>query len=591
MTRPSRSSVPPAPRPDPPASGETKSSPGKGRKRASTVRVTLPDGSTRQVKRGTPLRTVLEQAKISAPAPIVAARFRHRVTSLDRKVDKPGPLDVVHIGTRDGALVYRRSLSFILIRAVAELFPGQRVYINHSLDRGYYSELYPGNGRPRDATPLTETDVARIEERMREIIARDEPIAREIKPLDEAIELFREAGMNDKVELLRWDARNDVPVYRSGNCINHFYGHLAPSTGCLSVFELKLEYPGLILRFPLDSQPGKIPPSMPHEKMLGILREYERWMRILNWRTVPQLNELVQSERVREYILIAEALHEKRLAQIADAITEHPRRPRVVLLSGPSSSGKTTSTKRLAIQLRVNGHRATVIELDNFFVDRERTPKDERGEYDFEHLHAIDIPLLQDCVRRLLEGEVVSVPKFNFQEGRSVPGETHQLEEGEILILEGIHALNTGLLPEIPDGLKFKIYASPMTHLNIDDHNRISSSDARLLRRIVRDFSYRGYDAVDTIRRWPSVRRGEARNIFPYQEQADVIFNSALPYEIAALKPHALSVLQRVKPTQEEYSEASRLIRFLGYFRPIKGDYVPRHSLLREFIGGSCFTY
>ncbi|MDX9975956.1 MAG: nucleoside kinase, partial [FCB group bacterium] len=291
------------------------------------------------------------------------------------------------------------------------------------------------------------------------------------------------------------------------------------------------------------------------------------------------------------YVLIAEALHEKRLAGIADTIKNHPRKPRIVLLSGPSSSGKTTTVKRLAIQLRVLGYRPSVIELDNFFVNREDTPKDEHGEFDFENLQAINIPRLQDCVRRLLRGERVLLPKFNFQEGRSVDGEERQLGEKDILILEGIHALNDDLLPTIPDGTKFKIYASPLTHLNIDDHNRIASSDARLIRRMVRDFNYRGYDAVDTIKRWPSVRRGEQKNIFPYQENADVIFNSALPYELAALKPYALPVLNRVKQTAPEYAEAARLIKFLGYFRSLRSEYVPRHSLLREFIGGSCFTY
>lgn len=556
-----------------------------------TVRVTLPGGKALKVPRGTPAIEVLKQIEPTSKYPMVAARFRNKVTSLTRPLDKPGELEGVHLDSADGNMIYSRSLTFVLIRAVGELFPGLRVHINHSLNRGYYAELYQKDGILGDVIPLNEKDVKAIARRMRDIIAHDEPIVREEHSVEKAIALFRAAGHMDKVELLKYAPPGSVSVYRLGGEVNHFYGQLAPSTGCLKVFELVAELPGLVLRFPDAAKPYEIPGHQTYEKMREVLREYEQWMRVLDWRTVAQLNALIDSNRVREYVLIAEALHEKRIAGIADMIRNHPRRPRIVLLSGPSSSGKTTSTKRLALQLRVLGYRPVVIELDDFFVDREKTPKDATGEYDFEALQAIDIPRLQDCVRRLLKGEQVRLPKFSFKEGRSLDGQTVVLGEKDLLILEGIHALNDELMPAIPDGLKFKIYASPLTHLNIDDHNRISSSDARLIRRLVRDFNHRGYDAVDTIRRWPSVRRGERRNIFPYQENADVIFNSALPYELAALKPYALPVLSRVKPTAPEYAEAARLVKFLGYFRPLDHEFVPRHSLLREFIGGSCFTY
>lgn len=556
-----------------------------------TVRITLPDGRTRHVPRNTPARVALQQARIEAPYPVVAVMFRNKVNSLDRPLDKPGSLEPVHLGTRDGALIYRRSLTFVLIRAVADLYPDLRVYINHSIAGGYYAELYAQEYARNGAVQLSPEDVRAIEKRMRDIAEADEPIERHEHTVEEAIEIFREAGMMDKVELLRYSTSGPVSIYRLGNRINHFYGQLAPSTGCLKYFELAYEAPGLILRFPGYKKPEELMPMGPHDKMLGVLREYERWMRILDWRSVPRLNMLIETNKVREYVLIAEALHEKRLAAIADTITNHPRKPRIVLLSGPSASGKTTSIKRLSIHLRVNGLRPLIIELDDFFVDREKTPLDEKGEFDFEAFHAIDLQRLQDSVSRLLKGEKVALPKFDFQQGRSVPGDTVRLEPDQILVLEGIHALNDELLPTIPHGMKFRIYASPLTHLNIDDHNRISSSDVRLLRRLVRDFNYRGYDAVQTIQRWPSVRRGEEVNIFPYQENADVIFNSSLPYELSALKPYALKVLQRVKPTHAEYSEAARLIKFLGYFRGIRTEYVPRHSLLREFIGGSCFTY
>lgn len=557
-----------------------------------SIRIDLPAGHAPvQVPWGTTAQDVIRQAGIATPDPIVAVRFRNKVAPLDRRLEQAGLLEPITTASRDGALIYRRSLTFVLITAVSQLFPDLRVYINHSFNQGYYAEVYNSALGGNDPVSLSETDIAAIARRMREIIAADMPITRREHPLAEAITLFEQAGLHDKAGLLRYSPPGPVSVYQLGDRLNHFYGQLAPSTGALGVFELQLTPPGFVLRFPRTSKPSELPPSVSSDKTMGVLREYERWLRILNWRTVGQLNALIDADRVREYILIAEALHEKRLAAIADMITNNPRRPRILLLSGPSASGKTTSSKRLSIQLRVNGFRPVVIELDNFFVDREKTPRDESGDYDFESFHAIDVAGLQEVVRGLLRGETVRIPKFDFKQGRGFPGEELRLEPNELLLLEGIHALNDQLLPTIPDGLKFKIYASPMTHLNIDDHNRISSSDARLLRRLVRDAAYRGHDATATLARWPSVRRGEEKNIFPYQENADAIFNSALPYEIAALKDAALSVLQRVPREHPEFSEAARLIKFLSYFRSIPNDLVPRHSLLREFIGGSCFTY
>jgi uridine kinase len=555
------------------------------------IRIDLPAGKSITVPSGTTARKALEMGGVTAGQPVVAVRFRNKVAPLDRTLEYPGLLEPVHLGTADGMLIYRRSLTFVLIRAVQELFPDLRVYINHSLDQGYYAEVYCDEYNATGPVSISPQDVAAIEARMRQIVERDEPIERREYALEDAIALFRREGMNDKADLLSYSSNGPVSIYRMGNHLNHFYGQLAPSTGLLKVFQVVPEAPGLILRFPRTSDPTQLPPRQKTDRMMGVLREHEQWMRILNWRTVPQLNALIEADQVREYILIAEALHEKRLAAIADMITHHPRQPRIVLLSGPSASGKTTSTKRLCIQLRVNGRRPVPIELDNFFVDREKTPRDEKGEFDFESLHAVDIPRLQECVRALMRGEEVQLPKFDFKAGRSTPGHKLRIGPNDILVLEGIHALNDELLPTVPDGMKFKIYASPLTHLNIDDHNRISSSDARLLRRMVRDFSYRGYDAVDTLERWSSVRRGEEKNIFPYQDNADTVFNSALPYEISALKPSAVTVLSRVTRNQPQFSEAARLLKLLSYFREIPGELVPRHSLLREFIGGSCFTY
>jgi uridine kinase len=445
--------------------------------------------------------------------------------------------------------------------------------------------------RRGEAVTLTEEDLARIRERMQGYVDANEPFTRVVLPREEAIRLFREKGMDDKADLLRWRSDDRVSVYRFGDHINHFYGQLAPSAGVLRTFDVKACPPGFVLLFPPHGRPGSLPAYEHNQKLFAVFREYEAWARILGLRTVSQLNALVESGRIREHVLITEALHEKKLATIADMFTQHPARPRIILLSGPSSSGKTTTVKRLALQLRVNGLRPVVIGMDNFFVPREQTPRDENGDYDFESIDAIDRDALRKVVMGLLHGEEVIMPRFDFEAGRATSGSPLRLEPEQPIIIEGIHGLNVRLLDSIPDGMKFKIYVSPLTHLNIDDHNRIASSDVRLLRRMVRDAKYRGYTAIDTIRRWPSVRRGEEKNIFPYQERADVIFNSSLPYELLALRSAAVPLLSKITRDLPEYSEAARLLKFLQYFRDVKIDDVPRHSLLREFLGGSAFKY
>lgn len=552
--------------------------------------VKLPSGESRIVPHNTPVGDLIPSESASGQR-VVAVKFNNKVTSLKRPVDRDGELALVDLTSRDGTLIYRRSLTFLLIRAIHDLFPDLKVYINHSLNRGYYAEVYSHNLGSEGPVLLAARDAERIKARMTELVALDEPFVRAEVSIPEASRMFAEAGLDDKVELLKYRENDMISVYRSGDIINHFYGQLVPSTGYLAKFDLQLCGPGLILLFPPLGRPDSMPEYRHEEKLFAVYQEYENWMRILGVRTVANLNGLVDTREINEYVLIAEALHEKKIAHIADLITNHPRKPRVVLLAGPSASGKTTTVKRLNVQLRVNGAQPLVIGLDDFFVERERTPKDETGDFDFESFQAIDVPLLQDCVRRLLRGEEVALPKFDFILGRPVPGHRVKLGQNQPLVLEGIHALNPNLLPEIPDGIKFKVYICPLTHLNIDDHNRISSSDARLLRRLVRDSNYRGYDAASTLARWPSVRRGEERNIFPYQGQADYIFNSSLPYETCVLKRHALKALESVPRDNPLYSEAARLMKFMSYFRDIKETLVPRHSLLREFIGGSSFKY
>ncbi len=555
-----------------------------------TYRVRVDGAEAIEVPAGTRVKEFLPK-KSREGHHVVAVRFNNKVASLDRPVDREATIQTVDLSSRDGGLIYRRSLTFLLIRAFHDLFPDLKVYINHSLNRGYYGEVY--NTLTNGNTPqfLAESDIERIKARMWELVEEDVPFIRSEVTTEEAIRLFHEAGMHDKVALLKFRGQDVISIYRFGPIFNHFYGQLLPSTGMLRHFDIKLCGPGFVLLFPRYTAPYELPEYIHYERIFSVFQEYEQWSRILGVRTVAHLNELVDTREINEYVLIAEALQEKTLSRLADDITNHPRKPRLVLLSGPSSSGKTTTVKRLTVQLRVNGLRPLYIGLDDFFVEREKTPRDETGEFDFESFGAIDVELLQDCVRRLLKGEEVALPKFDFAQGRPVPGRRVRLRPDQPLLLEGIHALNPELLPHFPDGWKFKVYISALTHLNIDDHNRIASSDARVIRRLVRDSRYRGHDAVSTLTRWPSVRRGEERNIFPYQEQADFVFNSSLPYEVCVLKQYALPVLQEIPRENPIYSEAARLTKFMSYFREIRPEIVPRHSLLREFIGGSSFKY
>lgn len=552
--------------------------------------IILPDGGKMQVKDGTMVSS-LAPSTTENGYPVIAYLYNNKVTSLERMVDRDGTIGLIDITSRDGGMIYRRSLTFLLLKAVSDLYPGLRVYINHSLNKGYYGEVYSSILGEDTPQPLVKSDIERIKVRMKELVDENIPFIRTEGTVAEAMEMFKKAGLLDKVELLKYRSDDEVSIYHCGNLVNHFYGQLLPSTGHLTQFDIKLCGEGFVLVFPSYSKPDELPEYKHEEGVFKVFQEYEQWMKILGVRTVAHLNSLVDKKKINEYIMISEALQEKKLAYLADKITTHLRQPRIILLSGPSSSGKTTTVKRLAIQLRVNGFRPLTIGLDDFFVSRDKTPIDESGEFDFEAFQAIDVESLQQVVKDLLAGKEVQLPRYDFIKGRSFPGEVVRLEKGQHLILEGIHALNPGLLPTIPDGAKYKIYISPLTHLNIDDHNRIPSSDARLIRRMVRDSQYRGYDAASTLARWPSVRRGEEKNIFPYQGKADFIFNSSLPYEVSVLKPHAMKVLVDVPADCPVYSEAARLKKFLSYFREISDDCVPAHSLLREFIGGSFFAY
>lgn len=480
---------------------------------------------------------------------------------------------------------YERSLSFLLIRAAKELYPERNLVVDHTFGQGLYCEF---DGNPA----FGREEVSLLKKRMKELVDKDEPFIQKEVSREEAVSLFEKRKQWDKVRRFQYVPLDKIEIHSFGGIEEAFIGNLLPSSGVLTVFDLSYYPPGFVLRFPDVSDMRMVAPLVERKRLFAILHEHERWAKVLGVRDSGQLNEIVEKEGSSELVMIAEALHEKKLAGIADAITSREPRPRLILIAGPSASGKTTFAKRLRIQLRVNGLRPLTISVDNYFVERDKTPKDEKGEYDFESVEAIDVGLLNEHLLSLLAGKRVSIPKFDFQIGsRTVESVSLMMEKDDVLMIEGIHALNEKLTFSIPLGMKYKIYVSALTQMNLDDHNRIATSDVRLLRRMVRDKQYRGYEAFETLSRWKSVRAGEEKNIFPYQENADVMFNSALIYELAVLKPYAEALLHKIQSGTNEYRETQRLLKILAYFLPINPFPVPLSSILREFIGGSGFKY
>lgn len=546
----------------------------------------LIEGKAFEHPSGLTLAEIAEDFVRPERGPIVGAKVGHELKDL-WYVPTPGEeirwLDLTHL---DGLRIYARSLSFVLIRAVRELFPGSAVTIEHSLAKGLYGEIHHGDGRA-----LSGEDVERIRARMAEIIARDEPIEKSEIPTAEAVALFERDGQEDKVRLLKYRTTPKLKVYHCGGIPDYFYGYTVPRTGYLRVFGLRPYGPGFLLQYPAMESPTALPEFVDQPKLARIFREFERWGQILEVGDVGALNDHIAGGRGPELIRISEALHEKKIAQIADMINCHRDRVKVVLIAGPSSSGKTTFTQRLAIQLRVLGMKPVDISVDDYFVAREETPAGEDGQPDFEALTAIDLDLFNRQLMDLIGGREVAVPRYDFVQGRR-SGESRRLrlaEQGGIILVEGIHGLNEALTPAVPREHKFKIYVSALTQLNLDRHNRIPTTDSRIIRRIVRDHQFRGHSALQTIKLWPRVRRGEDRNIFPFQEEADVMFNSALPYELAVLKQYADPLLAQIGMDIEEYSEAKRLLKFLSYFLLLDAAEVPPNSILREFVGDSCF--
>lgn len=536
-----------------------------------------------------PGHSLIEIARIfdiKLPHRILGAMVNNQLKELDYEVYTPKTIRFIDISHPAGMRMYQRSLFFLLQKAVRDIIPGAKVRIEHSVSRGFYCEIDGCN------EPLELPLIFNICDRMRELVAADLPFRRDKVLAVDAISLFKSLGYHDKAKLFETRPTLYTSVYHLGDMADHFFGSLVPSTGYLDVFDLVKYYDGMLLRVPKRFKPDEVEDVVIQNKMFDIFQEYKNWVEILGVGSVGAINHEVNKGNASELIKISEALHEKKVAFIADRIHQQPEPVRLVLISGPSSSGKTTFAKRLAVQLKVNGLKPYTISLDNYFVDREMTPKDDQGNYDFEALEALDVEFFNHDLIRLLNGEEVEIPKFSFEQGkRFFDGTKLQIDPNGVIIIEGIHALNPALTHLIPNNAKFKVYVSALTSLSIDGLNRISTTDNRLIRRVVRDYRYRGYSALDTISRWESVRRGEDRNIFPFQEQAHEMFNSALLYEFSVLKRFAEPILQEVPPTCPEYDEAQRLLAFLGYFTPISENEVPPTSIIREFLGGSTFSY
>jgi len=536
------------------------------------------------VPRGLSLEEIVKRIYPDREIPIVGARICNEIRELSYTPEKSCELHFLDLRDEDGIRIYLRGLCFIFIRAARELFPGSRITIEHSLSKGLYCEIHWKR-------PITPRDISAVEKRMNEIVEADEPFVKTQFSKEEAIRIFQEDNQIDKVKLLKYRNFDFFNLYKCGWMYDYFYGYMVPSTGYLKKFKLHFYLPGVIILYPQKENP-LLPLSFEEQpKLAHIFYDSEKWGEIVGVANVADLNALIEAGKGREFIRISEALHEKKIAEIADEIYENRESKRLILIAGPSSSGKTTFAQRLSVQLRVNGLNPIAISLDNYFLRNDQIPRDENGEYDFEDIRAIDIELFNEHLSKLLQGDAVEIPFFNFHTGRrEYVGNVLQIDENQPIIVEGIHGLNEALTEMIPKENKYKIYISALTQLNLDDHNRIPSTDTRLIRRMVRDFKFRSSSVTDTLGMWNSVRRGEEKNIFPYQEQADIMFNSALTYELGVLKKYVAPLLEQVDISSPYYTEAKRLLKFLNYILPLEEeDEIPPTSILREFIGGCTF--
>ena len=542
------------------------------------------NGQTLTAPIGSTLSEVFRDAGIDMKYGPICAKVNNKVEGMHYRIYHNKDVEFLDMTSGSGSRNYTRSLFFVLCKAVHDLYPQSKVVIDIPVSKGYYVDLTIGH-------EVTDDDVKRIRQRMQQIIDAKMPIRRFEVPTEDAVRMFEEKGDKAKSKLLRSAGSLYTTYYQIDDYVDYYYGSLLTNTSKIYLFGLEKYFNGLLLRIPDLKDPGVLPQMTRQDKMFEIFREHHRWQEIMGLRTVGDFNEMVKKGQATNLINVSEALQEKKLTEIADEIASR-KDVKLVLLAGPSSSGKTTTCKRLSIQLLANGIKPLQISLDDYFVDREHTPKDDKGEYDYESIYALNLKLINDQFNALFRGEEIELPKYNFQTGRSEKsGKKLRMQPNNVLVVEGIHALNPELTAQIPEAQKFRVYVSALTTILLDDHNYIPTTDNRLLRRIIRDYKYRGVNAQETIHRWPSVRAGENKWIFPYQENADVMFNSAMLFELAVIKQQAEPLLEQVPENCEEYSEAYRLRKFLKYFQPIPNRDIPPTSLLREFLGGSSFKY
>ena len=549
-----------------------------------TVQGRFPDGRAFDAPSGTPLEAFIEAAQLEVNGRIVAALKNGRLRELSHPLEEDALLIPVTSADSDGSRIYRRSLCFLMIAAADEIWPGHIITIQHSMPfGGYYCEC-------EDSASLSVSDLQQLKQRMQELVDADLPIHQVRVPLDEALALFRQEGDLEKANLFAKRRKDYLTMYELNGVRDYFHGFMVPRTSYLYMFDLRPYKDGFILQFPRRHEPNRLQPFEDEPRLARVFQEYDDWLRIIGLPSVASLNGALANGRLQQTILVAEAFHQQQMAQIAEEIASRRHEIKLVLISGPTSAGKTTFSKRLSIQLMARGIFPMAIGMDNYFVERDRTPRDENGDYDFEALEAVDVPLFREHLKQLMKGETIEQPIYNFHTGMREQGPALQIDTDHVLLIEGIHGLNPKIVEGIPPEAMYRIFISAFTQLNLDKHNRVPTTDTRLLRRIVRDAAHRGYSAADTIARWPSVRRGEKRHIFPYQNNANVFFNSALVYEMSAMKRLAEPLLLQVEPGTPERIEANRLLAFLQWFDPIPAqglDLIASDSILREFIGGS----
>jgi len=547
----------------------------------ATAQAQFSDGRTFEAPLDTPLESYMKAAYPDHPVPLIAALVDGHLRELACPLSRDAQVAPIFLSDSDGVRIYRRSLAFLMIAAISELYPDVKVIVDHSVPfGGYFCHTL-------SRETFSTEELTTIEARMRALAEKDIPIAKERVPVEEALQIFRQRGDDDKVRLFARRRKDYLTLYSLNGFRDYFHGYMVPSTGYLRYFALHPSPPGFVLQYPRRHRPTELLPYTDYPRLTAVFREYGEWLCLLGVEDVGSLNETIENSQIQETILVSEALHEERIAQIAHDIAQQRGKVRLVLIAGPSASGKTMFSKRLSIQLLAHGVQPFPLALDDYFVDREKTPRDRNGDYDFESLQALDLALFNQQLLALMKGEEVILPHFDFHIGVRREGPKAQLGPDHVILVEGIHGLNPSLVPAIPRERTFRIYVSALTQLNLDRHNRVPTTDTRLIRRIVRDAAWRGYSAEDTLNRWESVRRGEKRHIFPYQEHADVMFNSALVYELSVLKPLVEPLLLQVRPPSLRTVEAKRLLAFLKWFTPCPPDLIPDNSLLREFIGGS----